>query len=307
MTLQDDSPSMGQVGNRDAPLARPIPPKRSWDWLGMLPFLLFSLAFMLLPSVQIFIRSFQGDGGSFTFNNILDIFRRVDLVNAYKNSLTISIVTAMVGGIFGFLLAYAITSGALPQRVRSFLVTFSGVASNFAGVPLAFAFIATIGNTGLVTRLLSDILNTDLARQGWRIYNLTGLSLVYLYFQFPLMVLVMVPAFDGLRREWREATEILGGTGWHYWRYVGLPILTPTFLGSMILLFGNSFGAYATSYAFSGASLTLVPIIIGGQISGDVLFNPGLGNALALGMILIMSLTLLGYSWMMRRAARWTR
>jgi putative spermidine/putrescine transport system permease protein len=155
--------------------------------------------------------------------------------------------------------------------------------------------------------LLSDILNTDLARQGWRIYNLTGLSLVYLYFQFPLMVLVMVPAFDGLRREWREATEILGGTGWHYWRYVALPILTPTFLGSMILLFGNSFGAYATSYAFSGASLTLVPIIIGGQIAGDVLFNPGLGNALALGMIIIMSFTLLGYSWMMRRAARWTR
>ena len=307
MALQNDSQSLGQVGNRDAPLARPIPPKRNWDWLGMLPFLLFSLAFMLLPSVQIFIRSFQDAGGSFTFNNILDVFRRVDLVNAYKNSLTISIVTALVGGIFGFLLAYAITCGVLPQRVRSFLVTFSGVASNFAGVPLAFAFIATIGNTGLITRLLSDILNTDLARQGWRIYNLTGLSLVYLYFQFPLMVLVMVPAFDGLRREWREATEILGGTGWHYWRYVGLPILTPSFLGAMILLFGNSFGAYATSYAFSGASLTLVPIIIGGQIAGDVLFNPGLGNALALGMILIMSLTLLGYSWMMRRAARWTR
>ena len=308
MALQNGSEVLPQVGNRDAPLARPLPPKRSWDWLGMLPFLLFTFLFMLLPSISIFIRSFEAvDGSGFTFENILEIFRRSDLLNAYKNSLTISILTALVGGIFGFLLAYVVTSADMPKGLRSFLLTFSGVASNFAGVPLAFAFIATIGNTGLVTRLLSDILGRDLARQGWSVYNLTGLSVVYLYFQFPLMVLVMAPALDGLRREWREAAEILGGSGWDYWRFIALPILMPTFLGSMILLFGNAFGAYATAFAFAGSALNLVPIVIGGQIQGDVLFNPGLGNALALGMILIMSLSLLGYSQMMKRAARWTR
>jgi putative spermidine/putrescine transport system permease protein len=309
MALRDEPQTIHQVGKRDAPLARPTSSnKRSWDWLGMLPFLLFTFLFMLLPSVSIFIRSFEAaDASGFTFDNILEIFRRSDLLNAYKSSLTISIVTALVGGIFGFLLAYAITSSQMPKDLRSFLLTFCGVASNFAGVPLAFAFIATIGNTGLVTRLLSAVLGTDLARQGWSVYNLWGLSLVYLYFQFPLMVLVMAPALDGLRSEWREAAEILGGTGYHYWRYVALPILMPTFLGATILLFGNAFGAYATAFAFAGSALNLVPIVIGAQIQGDVLFNPGLGNALALGMILIMSLSLLGYSRMMRRASRWTR
>lgn len=308
MALRDESQSIRQVGNRDAPLARPTPSrKRSWDWLGMLPFLLFTFLFMLLPSVSIFFRSFEAQGGGFTFNNILEILRTRDLLNAYESSLKISIGTALAGGIFGFLLAYAITSSQMPQDLRSFMLTFCGVASNFAGVPLAFAFIATIGNTGLITRLLSSILGTDLARQGWSVYNLWGLSLVYLYFQFPLMVLVMAPALDGMRREWREAAEILGGRAYHYWRYIALPILMPTFLGATILLFGNAFGAYATAYAFAGSAMNLVPIVIGAQIQGDVLFNPGLGNALALGMILIMSLSLLGYSWMMRRASRWSR
>ena len=307
MALQQTSKSQTTVGKRDAPSARPIPSQRNWDWLGLVPFLIFSLAFLILPSISIFIRSFEAPTGGFTFNNILDIFRRSDLLSSYKNSLAISFFTAFVGGVFGFLLAYALTSRHLPKTIRDFLVTFCGVASNFAGVPLAFAFIATIGNTGLVTRTIGYLSGVNLQQQGWSVYNLWGLSLVYLYFQFPLMVLVMSPALDGLRREWREATETLGGSGWHYWRYVGMPILMPSLLGALILLFGNAFGAYATAFAFAGSALNIVPIVIGGQIQGDVLFNPGLGNALALGMIFIMALSMFGYSVMMRRAARWIR
>jgi putative spermidine/putrescine transport system permease protein len=110
-----------------------------------------------------------------------------------------------------------------------------------------------------------------------------------------------------LRREWREACENLGGTGYHYWRYIAFPILAPTLLGTTILLFGNAFGAYATAYAFSGSFINLVTILIGAQLQGDVLFNPGLGNALALGMIIIMTLSMIGYLSMQRRAARWLR
>lgn len=308
MALREVRLQTDQVGSGDAPLARPRSQKRSWDWLGMLPFLLFTLAFLFLPSVSIFIRSFEApDGSGFTLNNIVQIFQTSDLLAAYKNSLLISIVTALVGAIFGLLLAYAVTSGSLPAALRNFTLTFSGVASNFAGVPLAFAFIATIGNTGLITRLASSVLGYDVARAGWSVYNVWGLSIVYLYFQFPLMVLIMSPALDGLRKEWREASETLGASSWHYWRYIGFPILLPTFLGSTILLFGNAFGAYATAYAFAGSALNIVTMVIGAQIQGDVLFNPGLGNALALGMVLIMSLSLLGYSYMMRRAARWMR
>jgi putative spermidine/putrescine transport system permease protein len=293
--------------NGDAPVARPPTRKMNWDWLGLAPFFIFATLFLFLPSISIFIRSFQTRAGEFTLENIIALFTVSDIINAYKTSLTISLITALGGALFGFLLAYAVVLGGLPGFLRAFLVTFAGVASNFAGVPLAFAFVATIGNAGLVTRLIESTFDINLRQMGWSIYNITGLSIVYMYFQFPLMVLIMAPALDGLRREWKEASENLGGTSWHYWRYVALPILLPTLLGTAILLFGNAFGAYATAYAFSGSFINLVTILIGAQIQGDVLYNPGLGNALALGMIVIMSLSMLGYTVMQRRAARWMR
>jgi putative spermidine/putrescine transport system permease protein len=291
----------------DAPSARPPSRGFSWTWVGVAPFFIFAVMFLLLPSVSIFIRSFQGPGGVFTLQNIAEIFAKKDIRNAYRLSLQISAVTAAGGAFFGFLLAYAVCLGGLPRWARSFLLSFSGVASNFAGVPLAFAFVATLGNAGLVTRLIERYANIDIHAQGFTIYSFWGLSIVYMYFQFPLMVLIMAPALDGLRREWREACENLGGNSYHFWRYIALPILLPTLLGTAILLFGNAFGAYATAYAFTGSFLNLVTIVIGAQIQGDVLYNPGLGNAMALGMIVIMSISMLGYAWLQRRAARWVR
>ncbi|HSF79622.1 MAG TPA: ABC transporter permease subunit [Anaerolineales bacterium] len=302
--------SVPDINNRvkgDAPRARPQISKWIVDWVGLAPFFLFAIAFLFIPSFSIFVRSFQANDGSFTTDNIVALFTQRDIINAYKTSLGISAITAVGGALFGFLLAQAVILGGLPRRLRSFLLTFSGVASNFAGVPLAFAFIATMGNAGLVTSWIEAIFNINLRAMGFSIYTMTGLSIVYMYFQFPLMVLIMAPALDGLRREWREACENLGGTNLQYWRYVALPILLPSLLGTMILLFGNAFGAYATAYAFSGSFINLVTILIGAQIQGDVLYNPGLGNALALGMIFIMSFSMLGYTFLQRRAARWVR
>jgi len=290
----------------DAPMARP-PNKRTSiiNWLPLAPFFLFAAMFLFLPSISIFVGSFESVDGGFTFDNIIALFTVRDFINAYKTSLTISAITALGGAVFGFLLAYAVVLGGLPKGLRSFMTTFSGVASNFAGVPLAFAFIATMGNNGLVTRWLESAFGFDIHAGGFTIYSATGLSIVYMYFQFPLMVLIMAPALDGLRREWSEACANLGGTSWHYWRYVAFPILIPSLLGTTILLFGNAFGAYATAYAFSGSFINLVPILIGAQMQGDVLFNPGLGNALALGMVFIMSISMIGYISLQRRAARW--
>lgn len=299
--------SSDRIEKGDAPSARPPRPGISWVWVPLLPFFLFAIAFLLVPSISIVYRSFQGPQGQFTFGNFVELFQRSDLIRAYRNSLSISFITAIAGGVFGFLLVYAVILGGLPRGLRVFLMTFSGVASNFAGVPLAFAFISTLGRVGLLTSLLSSVLGFDLYRSGFSIYNIWGLSLVYMYFQFPLMVLVMAPALDGLRREWREASQILGATGPAYWRYVALPVLLPSILGAMILLFGNSFGAYATAYAFTGSNLSLVTIAISAQIRGDVLYNPGLGNALAFGMVIVMGVTMLGYSYMQRKASRWLR
>ncbi len=306
MSIIRDKPSVASNGG-NAQLARSPRLKINWALVGMLPFFLFALLFLFLPSLSIVINSFKALDGSFTLDNILALFTTKDFVNAYKASLSISVITSIGGSVFGFLLAYAVILGGLPAPLRSFMITFSGVASNFAGVPLAFAFIATMGNAGFVTRLLESALKFDIHATGFTIYTIWGLSIVYMYFQFPLMVLIMAPALDGLRREWREAAENLGGTSWDYWRYVAFPILLPTLLGTTILLFGNAFGAYATAYAFTGSFINLVTILIGAQLSGDVLFNPGLGNALALGMIVIMALCMLGYAYMQRRAARWMR
>jgi putative spermidine/putrescine transport system permease protein len=204
MSTIGDRSIVEQVEEEGALLARPIPQKRNFNWVVLMPFLLFVFLVLLLPSVSIIVRSFESpDTHGFTINNILEIFRRSDLRAAYRNSLMVSTLTAVVGGVFGFLLAYAVTSGGMPKALRNITLTFSGVASNFAGVPLAFAFIATIGNTGLVTRTISYIVGTDIARQGWSVYNIWGLSVVYLYFQFPLMVLVIAPALDGILA-WRH-------------------------------------------------------------------------------------------------------
>jgi len=295
------------VTERDAPTARPAPRRSRWAaWLGVLPFFAFAILFLLLPIGFLVVGSFQGQDGGVTLQNYADLSQQ-SIVEAYGTSIEISLVTAIVGGIFGFLLAYAVILGGLPRFLRTALMTFSGVASNFAGVPLALAFVFTLGNVGLVTKFLMDIFGFNLQDAGFSIYEKIGLEVVYLYFQFPLMVLIVAPALDGLKRDWREASENLGASSAQYWRHVALPILTPTLLGAMILLFGNSFGAQATAYQLTGGTISLVTLLITAQMRGDVLHNPGLGYALAMGMVAIMALSILAYSILQRRSERWLR
>ena len=296
----------GWFETRDAAKGRTAPRRFSWAWVGVVPFFLFAFAFLLLPALSLLVGSFQDRAGQFTLNNIIDLSQPF-ILDAYWLSMRVSLITAIGGAIFGFLLAYASIMGGLPPFVRSSLMTFSGVASNFAGVPLSFAFIATLGRVGLVTILLNTLLGVNIYDRGFNLYTFWGLSLTYMYFQFPLMVLIIAPALDGLKREWREASEILGATSWQYWRYVALPILLPSLLGATVLLFGNAFGAYATAYALTGGTLNLVTIVIGAQIRGDVLNNPNLGYTLALGMVVIMAISIALYTWFQRKTARWLR
>ena len=285
----------------------PTPRSNLRNWIGVIPFFLFALLFIFLPSVRLFIGSFTNADGQFTFENVIELFTQKYILDSYLLSIRISAVTALGGGIFGFLLAYSVTVGGLPKSLRSALVPFSGVASNFAGVPLAFAFVATLGRTGFVTAVLKDVFGLNIYDAGFNLYSFMGLSLTYMYFQFPLMVLIMAPALDGLKREWREAAENLGANSMQYWLRIALPILLPSILGAMILLFGNAFGAYATAYALTGGRLPIITIQIGAQVRGDVLHNPNLGNAMAMGMVFIMAISLAGYSWLQGKTERWLR
>jgi putative spermidine/putrescine transport system permease protein len=290
---------------RDAPKARPA--SSAWrNWIGVVPFFLFAFLFIFLPSVSLLLGAFQDAEGKFTLLNFVGLFEP-SILASYWVTIRISLVTALGGGILGFFMIYAVTLGGLPRWMRTTLTTFSGVASNFAGVPLAFAFIATLGRTGLVTVLLKLLFGLNLYDQGFSLYSFWGLTLTYMYFQFPLMALVITPALDGLKKEWREAAENLGATPFQYWTKVGLPILLPSILGTMILLFGNAFSAYATALSLTGGFINLVTIVIGSQIKGDILHNPGLGYALAMGMVFVMVVTMTIYYFLRRRSERWLR
>ncbi len=243
---------------------------------------------------------------SFTFQNINTLLHSQYLMQSYWISIKLSLITAIGGGIFGFLLAYSAIRGSLPRFMAASLMTFSGVASNFAGVPLAFAFIALLSPTGLLIGWMRT-LGYNPYFHGFTLYTFTGLAIVYMYFQFPLMVLVIAPAIEGMRREWLEASENLGASSFQYWRYVALPILGPALAGTMILLFGNAFGAFATAQALTGGQINLVTIVIGSELRGDVLGNQGVGYALSLGMVVVMALAIIGYTVLQRRTERWLR
>src|SRR5713226_403504 len=278
----------------------------SWAWVGVVPFFVFALMFLILPTSLLVVGGFQDGQGHFTLSNRLDLFQPT-IVSSYLISIKVSAASAIGGAFIGFFLAYAAIAGGLPTWVRPTLMTFSGVASNFAGVPLAFAFLATLGRTGLATALLIKVFGFNIYSTGFNLLSFSGLTLTYIYFQIPLMVLIMAPAIDGLKREWREASANLGASGWEYWRYVALPILWPPLLGAALLLFANAFGAVATAYALTGSSLNIVTIVLYAQIRGDVLHNQNLGYALALGMILITGLSNAAYIWLRGRSDRWLR
>ena len=297
---------MTTVSTSAAPATPMINRDRIVDWLGIAPFMIFAAMFLIIPTLYLVAGAFLTPEGDLTLKNIVDLFTP-SILSAYWISIKVSVASALGGALIGFFLAWAVVLGGLPNWVRSGLLTFSGVASNFAGVPLAFAFLATLGRTGLVTVLMRDWFGFNLYSTGFNLLSFFGLTITYMYFQIPLMVLILTPALDGMKKEWKEAALILGATNGQYWRMVAFPILWPSLMGTTLLLFANAFGAIATAYALTGSSLNIVPILLYAQIRGDVLHNANLGYALALGMIVITGLSNLLYILLRMRAERWQK
>ncbi len=295
---------------QDATAARPATtrraPRRGWlNWLPVVPFFAYIVVFLIVPSIWLIANAFILPNGGATLDNVNQLFQG-EYPDDYKTSLALSASTAVIGTVCGFFIAYAALKDGAPRWIRNVLTTFSGVAANFAGVPLAFAFIATLGTTGFITKFLADR-GLDLYGAGFTLYSLGGLIVVYSYFQLPLMILLIAPAIDGLRAEWAQAAENLGATSWQYWRYIGLPILLPSLLSALVLLFGSAFAAYATSVALVGTSISLVPAAIGRLVTGDFGSNPRMADALSLGMIAIIAVAMVVYGLLQRRVSRWRR
>nr|WP_202353694.1 MULTISPECIES: ABC transporter permease subunit [unclassified Mesorhizobium] len=294
------------VSGKTAPPAEARSMRLPTQWLGVAPFFIFAIMFLILPTLYLMLGAFQNDAGEFTLENIVAL-AQPSIVAAYLISIKVSLASSLIGAFAGLAIAIAIVRGGLPDWIRSATLTFSGVASNFAGVPLAFAFLATLGRLGLATVILNTLFGLNIYAHGFNILSFWGLTLTYVYFQIPLMVVIIVPAIDGLKKEWGEAAATLGATMSQYWRMVVIPVIWPSFLGTVILLFANAFGAIATAYALTGSSLNIVPILLYAQIRGDVLHNAHLGYAIAFGMIVITGLANVFYIWFRTRSERWLK
>ena len=273
---------------------------------GVVPFGVYVTLGLFAPMAAVAIGAFEDNNGNFTFSNVKAATHGIYL-HGFWQSIVLSVLTSVIPGILGLMIAYALYTAKRGRVLRQVAITAAGVFANFGGVPLAFLFIATIGSSGLVSQWLTT-LGFDPYAHGFTLYSLTGVVIVYLYFQIPLMVLVILPALEGLRPAWREAAENLGARTWDYWRHVGGPVLLPSFLGCVLLLFGSALSAYATTEALTNGTIPLTAIQIGSFLNGNVIAGQeNIGKALGLGMVVIIAVAMLIYVVLQRRAAKWLR
>lgn len=272
---------------------------------GLVPFAAYIAIFLVLPTaIALFSGLVDGDG-NFTLSNVQALADPL-VVRGFWATTWLSALTAAVGAVLGALACYAMIGLASGSRVRTAVDAFCGVLAQFGGVMLAFAFIATMGLQGVVTVLLNDHFGINIFANGPWIYSLRGLILPYIYFQAPLMVIVFLPAMQGLKREWSEANLMLGGNRRTFWTHVAIPVLAPSFLASYLLLFANAFSSYATAAALVSQGAPITPLQIRAALTSEtILGRENMAGALALGMVVVMGLVMWVYALVQRRAARW--
>ncbi|HEY5104240.1 MAG TPA: ABC transporter permease subunit [Acidimicrobiales bacterium] len=273
--------------------------------LAIAPFVVYSFLGLGVPALAVVYYAFRGENGGWTVSNVNQIMHGVFLVG-FENSIKLGLLSAVIPGVLGVFLAYAIqtSNSTVLRRLTS---TAAGVLANFGGINLTFMFIATLGSTGVLTYWLADI-GVKLSNIGFNLFTFSGVLVVYMYFQLPLMVLVVTPALGGLRASWREAAENMGASSWSYWRHVGIPVLMPSILGGMLLLFGSAFAAYATAETLTLGLIALSPIQIGNFLNGNVIAGQThVGYAIAFGMLVILTVTMILYSLVRKRASKWLR
>ncbi|MBO9626171.1 MAG: ABC transporter permease subunit [Microbacterium sp.] len=274
-------------------------------WLGLVPFAAYVLLFLAVPTVLAIASGLFTEDGSFTWSNMAALGDPV-VLTTFANSAGLSLLTAAVGALVGALVCYAMLGLNPDGAIRSMVDAASGVLAQFGGVMLAFAFISTIGIQGVVTVLLRDSFGINIFATGTWLYELPGLVLPYIYFQIPLMVITFMPALAALKPQWAEANLTLGGTRSSFWLRVGIPVLAPSFLASLLLLFANAFSSYATAAALASQGSQIVPLQIRAALTSEtVLGRENLAGALALGMIVVVGVVMALYSFIQRRAARW--
>ena len=302
-------PGAGRIPSRRGVSPARAAVRTAARYAGILPFTVYVVLGLIIPMIAVAVGAFQDPGtGAWTTKNV-DIATHGVYLTGFRESIILSVLAAVLPAVFGLLIAYAIftAGGRAGAALRQVTITASGVFANFGGVPLAFLFITTLGSSGIETQWLKD-LGWDIYGGGFSLYSITGIVVVYMYFQIPLMVLVILPALEGLKPAWREAAENLGARSWSYWRHIAGPVLLPSVLGSTLLLFGFGLSAYATAQALTNGTVPLTSMQIGSFLSGNVIAGQGnVGQALGLGMVVIIAVVMVFYILLQRRAAKWLR
>ncbi|PAA13979.1 ABC transporter permease [Pseudomonas fragi] len=268
-------------------------------WLAVLclvPFAVFFIVFQIAPLVWVLIHSVQSEESGWGLANFIKIFNSKFYLQAIQHSLEISFWSSLFGIIIAILGSYSLRK--VDSRLRNFVNAFANMTSNFSGVPLAFAFIILLGFNGSITIMLKQAGIIE----DFNLYSKTGLIILYTYFQIPLGVLLLYPAFDALREDWRESASLLGANSWQFWRFIGLPVLTPALLGTFVILLANALGAYATVYALTTGNFNVLPIRIAAMVSGDISLDPNMANALAVILVGLMTLVTLVHQWLLKRS-----
>ena len=266
--------------------------------LALVPFLIVAMLYEIVPLITVIVKSFQPDGGTgFTLENYQSVFSKLLYQKAIINSIKISLTSAVAGIIVAFLGARA--AHQHQGKLNHVFMTVLNMVSNFAGIPLAFAYMILLGNAGLVVNIGKELGINALST--YNLYTMNGMSLIYIYFQIPLSTLLLIPAFDGVQKQWKEACTLLGGTPGIFWRKVGIPVLMPSILGTFSVLFANALAAYATIYALMMDNIALLPVQIAGCFTGEVKIRAGLGGALSVVMMAIMVIMILITNGLSRR------
>lgn len=270
-------------------------------YITIIPLLIFAALFMFVPLFTMISGSFQEDGGgAFTFNQYKEIFTNPYYWKSFENSILISLLSSLIGIIAAVFATYAITR--FPKRVQERLLVITNLTSNFAGIPLAFAFIVLLGNSGLFTLLFRQF-GIDMMAS-FNLYSWSGLTVIYVYFQLPLAIMLLYPMYHAIQDNWKEAASLLGASPFQFWKRIGLPVLLPGIAGTFSILFANAMGAYASAYALTGSNYNLVPVRIGALVSGDIFARPELGSALGVLLGLTLLAAMLVNEWLTRKVRR---
>ena len=277
---------------------------RYYYLLALIPFLFLIVMYELLPLIMLVVDSLKSEQSKdilFTLENYQKIFSTLSYRKAIANSLKITSISTAFGIVIAFLGARAAYNSR--GKFRNVYLTVLNMTSNFAGVPLAFAYMIILGNAGVVKQI-ADMYGIGFL-QDFDLYSSTGLTMIYVYFQIPLSTLLLIPAFNGIRKEWGETNMLLGGTSARFWQKVGIPVLLPSLFSTLSVLFANALSAYATAYALLMNNFSLLPINISASFVGDIKSKPKLGAALSVVMMIIMSIVILVNNYITKKTTKW--